>query len=65
MLPLSIGIAIAVGFAALAGFTYGFDELLSGSWLLLVIWGLIAGPALMFVAGSRDRNGSWRDRPKA
>ncbi|MCF7976515.1 MAG: hypothetical protein K9L82_00605 [Chromatiaceae bacterium] len=64
MLPLSIGIAIAVGFAALAGSTYGFDELLSGSWLLLVVWGLIAGPVLMFVAGSEDRNSSWRRGPK-
>ncbi len=55
MLPLSIGILIAFGFAALAGSTYGFDELLSGSWLFLVVWGLIAGPALMLFA-SRERN---------
>jgi hypothetical protein len=64
MLPLSIGIAIAFGFAALAGSTYGFDELTSGSWPLLVVWGLIAGPALMFVAG-RNNRGSWRRGPKA
>lgn len=59
MLPLSIGLAIACGFAALAGATYGFEELLSGSWSILVVWGLIAGPALMLVA-SRDHNRFWR-----
>ncbi len=59
MLPLSIGILIAIGFAVLAGSTYGFDEFLSVSWLVLVVWGLIAGPALMLLAGW-GRQGAWR-----
>lgn len=63
MLPLSIGILIAFGFAGLAGSIYGFDQLLTGSWLLLVLWGLIAGPALMAFA-DRERSDRSR-RPKA
>lgn len=56
MLPLSIGLLIAFGFAGLAGSIYGFNQLLSASWLLLVVWGLIAGPALMMFA-AREHNG--------
>jgi hypothetical protein len=65
MLPLSIGIAMAVGFTALAGSTYGFEEIFSGSWPFLVVWGLIAGPVLMFVAGRGDHDSDRRGGRKA
>jgi hypothetical protein len=62
MLPLSIGFSIALGFIGVAGSIYGFDLLLQGSWPLLVVWGLIAGPLLMFVAQSdRDDHSRRRD----
>jgi hypothetical protein len=63
MLPLSIGIVIAFGFSVLAGSIYGFDEVARGTWPVLVVWGLITGPALMFVV-SRDRSRPWRRGPK-
>lgn len=53
MLPLSIGIVLALGFVSLTGSVYGFDQFLQGAWPLMVVWGLIAGPALMFAANKR------------
>jgi hypothetical protein len=55
MLPLSIGLAMAVGFALLTGSVYGLDALAHGGWSVLVLWGLVAGPALMWLVSSDDR----------
>jgi hypothetical protein len=55
MLPLSIGIVIALGFASLVGSIYGVEQLVQGAWPMLVVWGLIAGPALMSFAGQGSR----------
>jgi hypothetical protein len=55
MLPFSIGIAIALGFASLVSSIYGFEQLVRGAWPMLVVWGLVAGPALMFFAEGTER----------
>jgi hypothetical protein len=54
-LPFSIGIAIALGFASLVSSIYGFEQLVRGAWPMLVVWGLVAGPALMFFAEGTER----------
>jgi len=64
MLPLLIGLAIAVGFALLTGSVYGLDALAHGGWSVLVLWGLVAGPALMWVVSADHRRSSQR-RPQA
>ena len=63
MLPLLIGLTIAFGFALLTGSVYGLDALAHGSWSVLVLWGLVAGPALMWIV-SADYRGSSRRRPR-
>jgi len=55
MLPLSIGLMMAVAFVSLAGSVYGFDQVFQGAWSFLVVWGLVAGPALMFIAHGEGR----------
>lgn len=53
MLPLSIGASLALGFVGLTCSVYGCEQLSAGSWPLLVVWGLLAGPAMM-LAAQRD-----------
>jgi hypothetical protein len=52
---------LAVVFVALAGSVYGFDQVFQGAWSFLVVWGLIAGPVLMFIA---DREGRQAPRQR-
>lgn len=63
MLPLSIGLAMAVGFALLTGSIYGLDALAHGGWSVLVLWGLVAGPTLMWIVSADDRRSRARQRP--
>jgi hypothetical protein len=62
MLPVLIGIAIASAFVALTGWVYGFGQFQDGLWPLLVIWGLIVGPAMMFVSQGEGRDERRRRR---
>jgi hypothetical protein len=55
MFPLSIGIAMALGFVSLASSIYGLEHLVQAVWPMLVVWGLLAGPALMFLADDGER----------
>jgi hypothetical protein len=49
-----IGLLIAGAFAGLTGAVYGVELLLYGTWPVLVLWGLIAAPAMMYaVSGDR------------
>lgn len=59
MLPLMIGLLIAGAFAGLTAGVYGLELLLYGTWPVLVLWGLVAGPVMMF-AVSGDRRGRER-----
>lgn len=64
MLPFAIGLMLAVGFGLLTGAVYGVESLFSEVWVMLVLWGLVTGPALMLFAapsldGARSRR---RDR---
>ncbi len=55
MLPFAIGLTLAVGFGLLTGSIYGVESLFSEPWIMLVLWGLVTGPALMTFATSRSR----------
>ena len=53
MLPFTIGLTLAVGFGLLTGSIYGIESLFREPWIMLVLWGLVVGPALMTFATSR------------
>jgi hypothetical protein len=55
MLPFAIGLTLAVGFGLLTGSIYGVESLFREPWIMLVLWGLVAGPALMTWANPRSR----------
>jgi hypothetical protein len=54
MLPFAIGLTLAVGFGLLTGSVYGVETLFSEPWVMLVLWGLVTGPAMMTFAGPRS-----------
>ena len=64
MLPFTIGLTLAAGFGLLAGSIYGVESLFSEPWVMLVLWGLVVGPALMTFAnpGSRRMRSGRCDR---
>jgi hypothetical protein len=63
MLPFGIGFTFAVGFALMVGSVYGVDSLLRDPWVLMVLWGLLVGSALMTCANRAPRGGPRHHHP--
>ncbi len=59
MLPLNLGLSIAVGFALLVGGIYGADALVTSPWAAMVFWGLILGSGLMTLVGRGLARHEW------
>jgi hypothetical protein len=55
MLPVLVGSTLALGFALVSSLVYGPEALVSDTWVVLTLFGLFAGPAMMALA----------DRPRA
>jgi len=54
MLPISIGVSLALAFSLLAGAVYGPQALAGEPWVLLTQIGLLAGPVMMCLARRAD-----------
>jgi hypothetical protein len=54
MLPFIVGSIMALAFALLSSMVYGPESLTEYPWVMLVLWGLLAGSGMMSLASAGD-----------